>query len=357
MTKFSAHVLKCCKRLVGAAGIRSQKLISGLRSPKAISKYEIELKEQIDFWKFCQFKFFEQWKKIKSYANENGIQIIGDIPIYTALDSADVWTHGDLFQLDADRRPVKVAGVPPDVFSSTGQLWGNPLYDWDKMEKDGFLWWKHRMEHSAKLYDKIRIDHFIGIVRYYAIPAGEDTAMNGAWCQGPGKKLTDAINSTIGKSKIIAEDLGVAVPEVVKLLEQNGYPGMKVFQFAFDSNAENGHLPCHYTRNTVAYSGTHDNNTLPGFCANLKGKKLKYAKAYLNVKHKKDLPWAAIRTLYESSADTVIIQIQDMIGLSDSARINTPSTVGTNWHWRMTDGQLTEKSAKKLKSLTRIYGR
>jgi 4-alpha-glucanotransferase len=327
------------------------------RNPEAVHRYEKELKEQIDFWKFCQFKFFEQWEKVKKYANKNGIQIIGDIPIYVALDSADVWTNAGLFQLDENRHPVKVAGVPPDAFSETGQMWGNPLYDWQAMEKDSFLWWKRRMEFSARLYDVIRIDHFIGVVQYYAIPAGDVTAENGQWQVGPGQKLIDAINQSIGKSKIIAEDLGIAVPKVKKLLKKNGYPGMKIIQFAFDGNPENEHLPYHYSSNLVAYGGTHDNDTLVGFYESKKRKELRLIKDYLNVKHKKEIPWAVIRTLYQSSADTVLFQAQDILELPNSARMNFPSTIGNNWQWRLTQGQLTNKIAKKLSCLAQIYGR
>lgn len=328
--------------------------------PQAVQHYEEKLKEEIDFWKFCQFKFFEQWEALKNYANENGIQIIGDIPIYVALDSADVWASADLFQLDENRHPTKVAGVPPDAFSTTGQLWGNPLYNWQVMEQDGFAWWKRRMEFSAKLYDVIRIDHFIGVVQYYAIPAGDDTAENGSWQEGPGKKLTDAINQAIGDAKVIAEDLGVAVPKVTKLLQKNGYPGMKIIQFAFDGNPENWHLPYLYTANMVVYGGTHDNDTLVGFYQSRKRKELKFIMDYLNVKHKKEIPWAIVRTLYQSTADTVIFQVQDVLELPNSARINVPSTIGTNWLWRMTEGQMEElqtKVSKKLRRLTQLYGR
>ncbi|HEX3037752.1 MAG TPA: 4-alpha-glucanotransferase [Oscillospiraceae bacterium] len=328
-----------------------------LRNPQAIRNYEKELKDQIDFWKFCQFQFYEQWANVKSYAKDSGIQIIGDIPIYVALDSADVWTATNLFQLDESGHSIKVAGVPPDAFCESGQLWGNPLYDWQAMEKEDFAWWKRRMAHSAKLYDIIRIDHFIGAVQYYAIPAGDKTAENGAWQVGPGQKLTDAINSAIGNAKVIAEDLGVSLPAVKKLLKKTGYPSMKIIQFAFDGNPKNEHLPYNYTANMAVYGGTHDNETLAGYFSGKKTKELKFAMSYLNVRHKKEIPWAVIRTLYQSVANTVLFQAQDILELPNSARMNFPSTIGTNWCWRLENGQLTAKIAKKLKHLTQIYGR
>ncbi len=324
---------------------------------EAVRTYTELLKGEIDFWKFCQFKFFEQWHKVKKYANENGIKIIGDIPIYVALDSADVWTHSTLFQLDAERRPIKVAGVPPDAFSKDGQLWGNPLYDWNTMEQSGFDWWKKRMEYSVKIYDIIRIDHFIGVVRYYAIPAGESTAVNGSWQTGPGIKLTDAIDSAIGDAQIIAEDLGVVVPAVKKLLKRTGYPGMKVMQFAFDGDPTNEHLPCNYTRNMVVYGGTHDNETLVGHFTDMKSKDAQYAKRYLDVKKKKNIPNAMIRAGYASVANTVIFQAQDILFLPNNCRMNFPSTIGTNWRWRLHKGQLNAGLAKKLSGLVEVYGR
>ena len=324
---------------------------------EAVKSYSEQFENEIDFWKFCQFKFFEQWNEVKQYANENGIQIIGDIPIYAALDSADVWSNSELFQLDTQRKPIKVSGVPPDAFSKDGQLWGNPLYDWDKMEQNGFDWWKQRMGQSAKIYDIIRIDHFIGVVRYYAIPADESTAINGNWQPGPGHKLTDAIDSSIGKAQVIAEDLGVVVPEVRRLLKKTGYPGMKVLLFAFDGDATNEHLPCNYTRNMVVYGGTHDNETLMGHFTEMKTKDAQYAKEYLDVKKKKNLPETLLRTAYASVANTVMFQAQDILLLPKSARMNFPSTIGTNWRWRLKKDQLTIELAHRLNHLVHIYGR
>ncbi len=324
---------------------------------KAVKTYSEQLEKEIDFWKFCQFKFYEQWNKVKQYANENGVKIIGDIPIYVALDSADVWAHSALFQLDAERRPVRVAGVPPDAFSKDGQLWGNPIYDWDAMERSGFDWWKKRMEFSAKIYDIIRIDHFIGVVQYFAVPAGEPTAVNGSWQTGPGHKLTDAIDSSIGDVQVIAEDLGISVPKVKKLLKKTAYPCMRVLQFAFDGNPENEHLPCNYTSNMVVYGGTHDNETLMGHFAEMKTKNTQYAKEYLNVKRGKDIPKAILRAAYASVANTVIFQAQDILFLPNSARMNFPSTIGTNWRWRLKKDQLMDELAQNLNHLAQVYGR
>lgn len=323
----------------------------------AVTSYSKILADEIRFWEFCQFKFFEQWGRVKSYANEKGIRIIGDIPIYTALDSADVWTHSQLFQLDEERRPTKVAGVPPDAFSKYGQLWGNPLYDWGKMELDGFEWWKKRMYYSAKIYDIIRIDHFIGVVRYYAIPADNTTAVGGSWQIGPGEKLTDAIDSAIDNALVIAEDLGVLGSDVKRLLKKTGYPGMKVLQFAFGSGPENDYLPCRYSSNTVVYGGTHDNDTLLGYLKKAKRKELRFIKDYLGVKRKKDIPGALLREAYASVADTVIFQAQDLLRLPNSARMNFPSTIGTNWKWRLEKGQLNRKLAEELSRLVYIFGR
>lgn len=233
------------------------------REPDILKEYEVKLADQIQFWKFCQYKFFSQWNKLKKYANARGIRIIGDIPLYVALDSADVWAHREEFLLNKDGTPDVVAGCPPDAFSEDGQKWGNPIYNWDRMEKEDFSWWRRRMKSSAMLYDIIRIDHFIGIVRYYSIPAEDATARGGKWNKGPGKKLTDAIEQAVGKSQIIAEDLGVSVPGVKKLMAKTGWPGMKVLLFAFDGNTANEFLPHNYTdTNAVVYAGTHDNDKI-----------------------------------------------------------------------------------------------
>jgi 4-alpha-glucanotransferase len=325
--------------------------------PQSVQNYRSRLKNEIDFWKFCQYKFYEQWTKLKAYANAHNIRIIGDIPIYVSLDSADVWLHPSLFQLDALRRPTAVSGVPPDAFSTTGQLWGNPLYNWKGMKQDDFAWWKKRMTASAKLYDIVRIDHFIGIVRYYAIPYGELTAEKGEWRRGPGAELITAISSVMGDSKIIAEDLGCVVPEVEKLREDAGYPGMKVLEFAFDSGSGNPNLPCHYDKNCVVYGGTHDNETMVGFFAHQPRQNIHFACDYLHTHKKKHLPAACIRAAYESTADTAVLQIQDWLGLGNEARTNFPSTIGTNWRWRLLPGQLTQALSTAMHDLCELYAR
>lgn len=328
-----------------------------MREEAAVENYKKALADEIDFWWFAQFKFYEQWNKLRNYVNNIGVQIIGDIPIYVAMDSADTWANPEQFQLDYRKRPTAVAGVPPDYFSATGQLWGNPLYNWEFMQEDGFKWWRKRMTFSAKLYDIIRIDHFIGIVRYYSIPAESETAMNGEYKEGPGIHLIEAINESIGGSKIIAEDLGVALKPVQQLLKKIGYPGMKVLVFGFDSDAKNVFLPHHYEANYVCYGGTHDNDTLVGYFEKQKPKQLKFIKNYLNVKRTCDLPKAAIKLGYASVADTVIFQMQDYLELGNEARINYPSTVGGNWEWRAKSDYLTAELAKRIKELTVTYDR
>lgn len=329
-----------------------------LREPVAIAKVQKEQQEEMAFWGFCQYLFDQQWQKLKVFANEHGIAIIGDIPIYVAMDSADVWVHGDLFQLDNDKKPTAVAGVPPDMFSATGQLWGNPLYNWERMAEDGFDWWKQRMAASARLYDVIRIDHFIGVVNYYAIPATDDTAMNGSWQKGPGMALMEAITTALGGKRIIAEDLGVITPPVRKLLEKCGYPSMKLMQFAFENNSKNHFLPCHYDKNMVIYGGTHDNETLAGFFGHQSRKVLRFARDYLGVTRNSEIPEAIVRTGYESSANTTIFLLQDLMGLDNRARINTPSTIGINWRWRLAPGEEMDATlAQNLAAMVEVYGR
>ncbi len=329
------------------------------RKPEAMAAYREKLGEDVEFYKFLQFKFYEQWMPLKEYANRNGISIIGDIPIYVALDSADVWANTDQFQLSGSLAPAVVAGCPPDMFSSYGQKWGNPIYDWDVMEKDDFAWWKERIAASAKLYDVIRIDHFIGIVRYYSIPANGEPK-DGYYRQGPGKKLIAAIDSVIGSSKVIAEDLGVVVPEVQKLVKESGYPGMKVLEFAFDGNTANEYLPHNHAKNYVAYIGTHDNDMLKSYISGQSEELQEYMMKYLMANSLDDVAEKMIHALYMSSADTVILQMQDILGKDNSARMNYPSTLGGNWKWRLTKGatwEFTQKHIDKLRDLTRLYGR
>lgn len=326
------------------------------RQPQALAAYQTELKEEIEFQKFMQYEFQRQWETVKEYAAKQGISVIGDLPIYVALDSADVWVHKEQFQLDPEGKPTKVAGVPPDAFSADGQLWGNPLYRWDVMEQDGFAWWKERMAFAAKRYDFVRIDHFIGIVRYFSIPAGDKTAAGGQWVQGPGKKLTTAIHTVVDAGRIIAEDLGVVVPQVTQLREEMGYPGMKIMQFGFDGNPQNDHFPENYTANLIVYGGTHDNETLLGYFTDREAE-AERAKAYLGADSLGELPFAMLEVGYATPARIVIFQAQDLLELSNDARMNFPSTVGGNWQWRLLPGQLTPSLARRLKGLVRASGR
>lgn len=328
------------------------------RDRKTLEQYKEQLKEQILFWKFLQYKFFEQWNALKAYANEHGVKIIGDIPLYVALDSADVWANREQFRLDGEGKPVEVAGCPPDAFSDDGQKWGNPLYDWDQMEAESFAWWQKRMEANGRLFDIIRIDHFIGVARYYSIPAGDETARNGKWNKGPGRKLTSMIEAALGKNRIIAEDLGVAVPAVKKLLTRTGWPGMKILLFAFDGNTANEHLPHNYDDgNLVVYAGTHDNETVAGYFRDKTEYELAYLYEYLNIKTKEDIPDALIRAAYASVADIVIMQMQDILKLGNEARMNFPSTVGCNWRWRTLKESMDEERRTWLRTMTLLYRR
>ena len=327
------------------------------RKPEAMSQYEEQLSDDIGYWKFIQFEFYRQWNALKQYANSNGIEIIGDIPIYMGYDSVDVWANQGEFQLDENLTPIKVAGVPPDAFSDAGQKWGNPLYDYDKMEANGFSWWRKRMAASAKLYDVIRIDHFIGIVKYYTIPADMPDARQGEYRQGPGQKLLDAINESIGDKKIIAEDLGVEVPEVAKILKENGYPGMKVLEFAFGGDRKNPHLPYNYTQNLVCYGGTHDNETLLGFFEDRGDWELGYAYDYLDTRDKGRMVDQVFRAAYSSVAVLTVFAVQDILKLGNWARMNLPSSMGNNWKWRMQKGQLGQHELECMRYLASVFDR
>ena len=327
------------------------------RKPEAMSRYEEQLSDDIGYWKFIQFEFYLQWNALKQYANSNGIDIIGDIPIYMGYDSVDVWANQGEFQLDENLTPIKVAGVPPDAFSDAGQKWGNPLYDYDKMEANGFSWWRKRMAASAKLYDVIRIDHFIGIVKYYTIPADMPDARQGEYRQGPGQKLLDVINESIGDKKIIAEDLGVEVPEVAKILKENGYPGMKVLEFAFGGDRKNPHLPYNYTQNLVCYGGTHDNETLLGFFEDRGDWELGYAYDYLDTRDKGRMVDQVFRAAYSSVAVLTVFAVQDILKLGNWARMNLPSSMGNNWKWRMQKGQLGQHELECMRYLASVFDR
>lgn len=327
------------------------------RKPEAMSRYEEQLSDDIGYWKFIQFEFYLQWNALKQYANSNGIEIIGDIPIYMGYDSVDVWANQGEFQLDENLTPIKVAGVPPDAFSDAGQKWGNPLYDYDKMEANGFSWWRKRMAASAKLYDVIRIDHFIGIVKYYTIPADMPDARQGEYRQGPGQKLLDVINESIGDKKIIAEDLGVEVPEVAKILKENGYPGMKVLEFAFGGDRKNPHLPYNYTQNLVCYGGTHDNETLLGFFEDRGDWELGYAYDYLDTRDKGRMVDQVFRAAYSSVAVLTVFAVQDILKLGNWARMNLPSSMCNNWKWRMQKGQLGQHELECMRYLASVFDR
>lgn len=329
------------------------------RHSKAVREAEKELEEEIDFYRFQQYCFTTQWRKLKAYANEKGISIIGDVPIYVALDSSDAWANPEMLQFDEDYDPKAVAGCPPDAFSATGQLWGNPLYDWKALKKDGYGWWVQRMTHCMELYDVVRIDHFRGFDEYYAIPYGDKTAERGKWEKGPGMDLFHTLDKKIKDLRVIAEDLGFLTESVLEMLKESGYPGMKVLQFAFDGSEDSSYLPYKYDHNCVVYTGTHDNETTKGWLENLQGHDLKFVREYINCYEQpvNDCVWALIRTALSSVADLAVIPIQDYLCLGNEARMNAPSTFGDNWKWRLTANQISETTLYHMREVTRIYGR
>ena len=328
------------------------------KNEEKIACARIELTEIIKFYKFVQYKFSKQWQKLKSYANKNGIQIIGDIPIYVAYDSVDVWSEPQQFKLGNDLNPKVIAGCPPDAFSDDGQLWGNPIYDWEYMKKDNYGWWKNRLSYAFKLYDVVRIDHFRGFEAYYTIPFGDETAQNGEWENGPGMDFFNSIKAKLGNElPIIAEDLGYLTPEVLKLLKETGFPGMKVLQFAFDSEEESNYLPHNHIKNCVVYTGTHDNDTIIGWLENSPEDDVKFAKDYLGVKSDSDFGWAMIKSALMSVADTCILMMPDLIGLGSEGRINSPSTLGENWQWRIKGECINDWLAGIIKENTQLYKR
>lgn len=333
-----------------------------LRKDFALNEYRDKLSDEINFYKFLQYMFFAQWNKLKKYANEKGIKIIGDIPIYVAADSADVWAEPELFQLDKDGKPKAVAGCPPDGFAADGQLWGNPLYDWDYHKETGFEWWISRLSHCFKLYDVVRIDHFRGFDEYYSIPYGDENAKNGHWEKGPGMELFTAVEKALGKREVIAEDLGFMTDSVRQLVKNSGFPNMKVLEFAFDSRdtgSRNDYLPHNYNENCVAYTGTHDNQTIASWFDTITEDEREMAREYLSdgFTPTEKLNKAFISLIMRSKARLCIIPMQDWLGLDDKSRINVPSTVGKNWRWRLTENQLTEKLKNEILKTTRIFGR
>lgn len=328
-----------------------------VRTEVAMKKYQEQLKDEIAFYCFQQYFFKKQWSALKEYANEKDIEIIGDIPIYVALDSADAWSNPELFQFDEDLKPIGVAGCPPDAFSATGQLWGNPLYDWSAHKKQNYEWWINRISYCFELYDIVRIDHFRGFDAYYNIPYADLTAEYGEWEDGPGYELFSLVKKKLGDKQIIAEDLGFLTPSVYKLLAKCKYPGMKILQFAFDSKGDSEYLPHNVVKNSVIYTGTHDNDTTIGWYQSLSTADQRFARQYAQVKKKDKLHWDFIRLALASTAETAIIPLQDYLGLGSEARINTPSTLGNNWKWRYEEGACTPELASKIKRMTELYRR
>ena len=328
-----------------------------VREEAAINKYREELADEVEYNNFIQCLFFNQWNNVKKYANNNGIKIIGDIPIFVAVDSSDAWANPEIFLFDPELKPVKVAGVPPDYFSATGQLWGNPLYDWDKLKELNYKWWVDRVKANLSTCDIIRIDHFRGFDEYWAVPYGDKTAENGTWCPGPRTDLFNAIKNELGELPIIAEDLGTMTQGVIDLREATGFPGMKILGFAFDSKEENDYLPHTYTKNCVVYTGTHDNDTLIGWFTKANEDDKQFARNYLNSRSDNEIHWDAIRGAWSSVANMAIAPIQDFLGLGSEARINTPGVAAGNWQWRLKDGVLTDELAERIAKLTKVYSR
>ena len=344
--------------------------------PEALKHYRTELKDDVELFTYIQFLFYQQWNALRAYLNKLGIRTIGDVPIYVPLDSADVWSEPEFFQLDENYIPKKVAGVPPDYFSEDGQLWGNPLYDWENMQADGYGWWIRRIGGAVRLFDVIRIDHFRGFSEYWAVPYGETTARNGSWVKGPGMNLVSALAGWFRENEFIAEDLGAASEGLRQLLSDSGWPGMKVLEFAFDSKEESDFLPHTYTKNCICYAGTHDNATLLEWLEDADPEDAAFARDYLGLSpydkktvskkssandkkpsaNDSDFLWAVLRAGQASVAKLFVAQIQDYLELGKGHRMNTPSTMG-NWSWRLLPGELTSELADKILHLTRLYGR
>ncbi len=329
-----------------------------MREPAALAEASETYCEDIEFYTFVQYKFDKQWRKLKSYANSKGIKIIGDIPIYVAYDSADVWSEPEQFLLDKNLRPKRVAGCPPDAFSEDGQLWGNPLYNWKYMKSTNYAWWKGYLRQALSRYDVVRIDHFRAFESFYAIPFGDENAKNGRWIKGPDMKLFNALKAEFGENMpIIAEDLGFLTPAVRKLLKRSAFPGMKVLQFAFDSREESDYLPHNYERNCVVYTGTHDNDTIMGWLKSASKSDVQTARRYLNHQDDEGFNWAMMKAAMMSVADTSILMMHDLVALGSEARINTPSTLGGNWQWRISPECINDWLAEVMHENTALYGR
>ena len=328
-----------------------------VRQPGAVVNWSERCAKRVQYYKILQYLFYKQWYELKKYANDNGIKIVGDIPIYVAADSSDVWTNPKQFALKGDLTPIEVAGCPPDAFSADGQLWGNPVYDWEYHKQTGYAWWKKRISECLKIYDVIRIDHFRGFDEYYCIPFGSPNAKNGQWRKGPGASLFNEIRKEFGDINIIAEDLGFLTPTVIQMLKDVGFPGMKVLQFAFDSREESDYIPHRYGHNSVVYTGTHDNDTILGWCKSAGADDVAFAKKYLRANSDDELRQEMMISALSCVANTCILCMQDLIGLDGSARMNIPSTVGNNWKWRASEDQITDKQFEFLGYYTRLYGR
>ena len=329
-----------------------------LRTPAGLRRVRRELAPDITFWRKVQYLFFRQWSALKSYANGRGIRLFGDLPIYVAADSADLWAHPEQFQLDQAGRPTEVAGCPPDGFTADGQLWGNPLFRWDRMREEGYAWWLRRIAFQFTIFDTLRIDHFRGFESYYAIPYGEPTARNGRWRPGPGLDFFRAVERALGPRDIVAEDLGFLTPAVRRLLRDTGYPGMKVLQFAFgDRERGSDYLPHCYPAHCVAYTGTHDNDTVQGWMASAPRREVAFAREYLRLSRREGYHWGMMRSIWASPAGLAVVQLQDLLGLDSRARMNTPSTLGGNWQWRALPNSYGPKLARRLHREMKVYQR
>jgi len=326
------------------------------KEAEAIKHLHSLLQDRIDYHKFLQYLFFIQWIDVKEYAHKKKIRIIGDIPLYIALDSSDAWANPELFEFDEKRNPIRVGGVPPDYFSKTGQLWGNPLFRWDVLKMTGYKWWIERIKTNLFLFDIIRIDHFRGFVAYWAVPYSEKTAINGKWIPGPGKDFFETLQKEFIDMPIIAEDLGVITPDVEELRDGFSLPGMKILEFAFDSAEANDYLPHNYPKNCVVYTGTHDNDTVVGWFKDSKEEDRKYMLDYLNCEGN-NINWSFIRLAWASVANTAIVPMQDVLGLDSSGRMNLPGTTTNNWTWRAKTVDFSDPVAEKLAHLTILYGR
>lgn len=328
-----------------------------LHRPEAVEDYREKLKADVRLFAYIQYLFFRQWRELRDYAHERGVRIIGDLPIYVAMDSADVWAEPKAFQLDERNLPKEVSGVPPDYFCADGQLWGNPLYNWDAIQADGYGWWIRRIDGAAKLYDLLRIDHFRGLESYWAVPAGEETARNGRWVKGPGMGLVRVLKNWFPQLSFIAEDLGFLTPEVRQLLRDSEFPGMKVLEFAFDSREPSDYLPHTYSPRCVCYVGTHDNSPVMAWREEADPEDVEMAVRYLGLNEAEGFHWGMIRGGQTSVAELFVAQMQDYLGLGAEARMNTPGTLGGNWQWRLLPGQLTEELAARMAELAWSCGR